>query len=232
MRAFPADPADPTKRVFNTGDRGRRRPDGLIEFVGRKDQQIKLHGHRIEPAEVEVALTGLREVKDAVVIVRYSESNVPLSLVAYVALQARISGLLPRHLQAMLARRLPRFMAPAQIYLLDELPRLPNFKVDRQTLARMDAAQAIKVPERRDDPFLDQIAGIFEAIIGLKGATPEDTVASLGGDSLQELNIFAELERRYGVAIPDTMINQGPTISSIACWMADRAARLSTHTVP
>ncbi len=86
----------------------------------------------------------------------------------------------------------------------------------------MDAAQAIKVPERRNDPFLDQIAGIFETIIGLKGATPEDTVASLGGDSLHELNIFAELERRYGVTIPDTMINHGPTISAIARrWQKD-----------
>lgn len=230
-RGFPADPADPTKRVFNTGDRGRRRPDGLIEFVGRTDQQIKVHGHRIEPAEVEAALTGLRVVNDAIVIVRYSESNAPLSLVAYVALQAGIHGLLPRHLQAMLAQRLPRYMVPAQIYLMDELPCLPNFKVDRLALARMDTARAIKV-ECRDDLFLDQIAGIFEAVIGLKGATPQDTVASLGGDSLQELKVFAELERRYGVPIPDTMINQRPTISSIACWMADQIARLSTHAVP
>jgi amino acid adenylation domain-containing protein len=232
VRAFPPDPADPTKRVFNTGDRGRRRPDGLIEFVGRRDQQIKLHGHRIEPAEVEAALAGLPEVNDAIVIVRYSESNVPLSLVAYVALQAGIHGLLPRHLQAMLAQRLPRYMVPAKIYLLDELPYLPNFKVDRQALARLDTTQAIKVLERGDDPFLDQIAGIFEAVIGLKGATPEDTVASLGGDSLQELNVFAELERRYGVAIPDSMINQRPTISSIAWWMANKTPRLGTHAVP
>src|SRR5262252_5326858 len=71
------DPADQKGRLFQTGDLGRRRPDGLIEFLGRKDQYIKLHGHRIDPAEIESVLRTIPEVRDTAVIVRKSESGDP-----------------------------------------------------------------------------------------------------------------------------------------------------------
>jgi acyl-coenzyme A synthetase/AMP-(fatty) acid ligase/acyl carrier protein len=232
IRAFPSDPSDPKARVFESGDRGRRRPDGLIEFVGRNDKQIKLHGHRIEPAEVESALTSLREVSDAAVVVRCSKDGVPLSLVAYVVLGPRIRRLLPRHLQSMLTQHLPRYMVPSRIVLLDDLPRLPNFKIDRVRLAQLDATQTIEARDRGDDPLIDRIAGIFEAVIGVTDATPEDTVASIGGDSLQEIHIIAELERCYGVSIPDDLIKERPTISSIASWIAGQIARPNTRAAP
>jgi amino acid adenylation domain-containing protein len=228
IRHFPSDPADPKARVFATGDLGRRRADGLIEYIGRKDDQIKLNGCRIEPAEVENALAALPQVKEATVVVRRDENSVPLSLAAYVILRSGIRGLLPRHVQALLAQRLPRHMIPANVYLVDELPRLPNFKVDRSTLAKIDSAQSIEIVARNNQ-FFDEVAGIFEEVIGRRGATADDTVASLGGDSLKELSVFAELERRYGVAIPDDMINDGPTIGSIACWIEGQMPQLGVR---
>jgi amino acid adenylation domain-containing protein len=86
-RVFAVDPTDPEVRTFKTGDLGRRRPDGLLEFAGRKDEQIKLRGHRIEPAEIESALAVCDGVGDAAVVVRRDGSGVPRSLAAYVALR-------------------------------------------------------------------------------------------------------------------------------------------------
>src|SRR5262249_36469537 len=138
---FLIDPADPQSRMFHTGDLARRRPDGLLQYVGRKDQQIKLHGNRIEPAEIENALIHLPEIADAAVVVRKDESGAPRALAAYVKCEAHVKNLLPRHLAAMLAQRLPSHMIPWPIIIVDEFPRLPNFKIDRARLAGMDATR-------------------------------------------------------------------------------------------
>jgi len=222
--ALPSDPLDPAARAFKSGDRARRRADGLIEFIGRNDARIKLHGHRIELAEVESVLNALPKVSDAAVVVRRGADDIPLSLVAYVELYPSIHGMLPRHIQSMLAQRLPRYMVPSRIHVIDELPRLPSFKINRRALLRMDAAQANNHIDRHNDPLLDQVARIFEAVIGLKGATAEDTVASLGGDSLQEIKVFIELERRYGVTIPNDVIERRTTIGAIARRIASQIA--------
>jgi acyl carrier protein len=225
--AFAVDPADPEGRIFRTGDMGRRRPDGLFEFVGRKDQQIKLHGHRIEPAEIESALTALRDVRDAAVVIRYSEAGLPLAIVSYVVLRPGIRGLLPRHLQSILAQRLPRHMVPSQIMLVGDLPRLPNFKIDRQQLAHLDAEQSIRPRDHLVEPLINEIAGIIEAVLGVSNATADDNVASLGGDSLQEVSAMAELERQYAMRIPADVIEQRLTIRQIADWVASQ----KTHDV-
>ena len=228
VRAFPSEHADPRTRVFNTGDRGRRRADGFIEFVGRKDQQVKLHGHRIEPAEIEGALTALPEVSDGLVLVRCDKSGVPISLVAYAVLQPGVRGLMSRHLQAMLARRLPRHMIPAQIYLLDKLPRLPNLKVDRVRLAEIDATRPIEIRDRLDDPTINKVAEIYETILKVVGAGADDNIESLGGDSMQAMDILAELERHFRVSIPNELVESRPSIRQIARYLLVRSVQDAT----
>lgn len=222
---FPSDPNDPKQRVFNSGDRGRRRADGLIEFIGRDDQRIKLHGHRIEPAEIESALAALPTVSDAAIVVRRGDGGAPQSLIAYVVLQPGIRGLLPRHLKAMLAQRLPRHMVPAQIRLMSELPRLLNLKIDRHALAQLDASFASKASDDHEAKLIAEITELFEEMIGVKGATPEDTIASLGGDSLQEINVVSALESRYSVKVPDDLIELQPSIRFIASWLEAQVAQ-------
>ena len=228
VRAFPSDHSDPRTRVFKTGDSGRRRADGFIEFVGRKDQQIKLHGHRIEPAEVEGALTALPEVSDGLVLVRCDKSGVPISLVAYAVLQPGVRGLMSRHLQAMLARRLPRHMVPAQIYLLNELPRLSNLKVDRVRLAEIDATRPIEIRDRLDDPTINKVAEIYETILKVVGAGADDNIESLGGDSMQAMDILAELERHFRVSIPNELVESRPSIRQIARYLLVRSVQDAT----
>jgi acyl-coenzyme A synthetase/AMP-(fatty) acid ligase/acyl carrier protein len=219
VHPFPRDPADPKVRVFHTGDLGRRRPDGLIEFLGRKDRYIKLHGNRIDPAEIESVLRTIPEVQDAAIVVRKSDGGDPRALIAYVELRGGVQGLLPRHLQTMLARKLPAHMVPAQLVVLDELPQLPNFKVDRVRLQQFDAERPIEVRDRLDDPLIDEISHIYEAVLGVRGVSPDDNVQSLGGDSLQAMTIQLELEQRFGMPFPAEIVEQRPSIRKIAQFL-------------
>ena len=218
--AFAVDPDDPQVRLFKTGDMGLRRADGLLEFVGRKDQLIKLRGHRIEPAEVESALRRCAGVADAAIVIRRNESGVARAMVAYVEVQPGVAGLLPRHLLAMLSRTLPPYLLPSIVLITPVLPRLPNFKLDRTALARLDGERASDDASRASDPVLDEVAKAFETIVGASGATPEDNLLSLGGDSLQAVQVALELERRLGLKVPPAVMARSLCIRELADWIS------------
>jgi amino acid adenylation domain-containing protein len=225
--AFTVDSADPKTRIFKTGDMGRMRPDGLLEYIGRNDQQIKLRGHRIEIGEIEFALGECAGVEDAAVVVRRNEIGLPQSLTAYVELSPGIRGLLPRDLLSMLTKRLPGYMIPATLHVVEELPRLPHLKIDRVRLAELDAARQTELRDRASDRLIDEIACIFERIIEMKGANANDTVASVGGDSMHAVIVAAEIERQYHVVLPTGFIEQRRTIGEIADWIESRSRALA-----
>ncbi len=212
--AFGTDPDDSTFRTYRTGDLARERPGGLREFAGRKDEQIKLHGYRIEPGEIEGALRGCPGVSDAAVVVRLSPTGVPRALAAYVELQPGAGDLRPRHLMAMLSQRVPAHMMPATVAILDALPWLPNFKVDRQALQRMDA-EAAAASSGPPDELVAEVASVFERTLAVVGATAEDNLLSLGGDSLNATEIALELKTRFSLQIDPA--DFAPT-RSIAEW--------------
>jgi amino acid adenylation domain-containing protein len=223
---FTVDPADPLQRSYRTGDLVRRRADGLVEFVGRKDNQIKLHGYRIEPNEIEAALKSCAGVKDAAVLVRKDAAGVPLALAAYVQLQANVST---DHIQAELGERVPPHMMPAEIGVLDELPWLPNFKIDRQRLARIDAERSSQRSRTESSPLISELIETFEQVTKASGATPTDNILSLGGDSLQALELMLEISRRFRVVVPEQAQDPTRTISQwardISAWRSPDAAR-------
>jgi amino acid adenylation domain-containing protein len=218
--AFGMDTRDPQQRTYRTGDMARRRSDGLFEFVGRKDHQIKLHGQRIDVAEVESALSACIGVRDAAIVVRRNAGGDARSLVGYAELQQSISGMLPRHLLAMVSQRLPRHMMPSAINIVAELPRLPNLKVDRERLAELDA-RAAATPDRDDDPLVTVIREVFETVLGFS-ATPDDNVLTLGGDSMQAITIALELEQRFDIEIPLDTFEAVQSIRELAGWIASQ----------
>jgi acyl carrier protein len=114
-------------------------------------------------------------------------------------------------------------MVPSAIYL-HPLPRLPNLKIDRQALERQDTARASDLSARERDPILDKVAGAFETVIGCSGATGEDDLLSLGGDSLQAVEVMLELERRFGVPAPQDVFRSSRSIAELAAWLAKRGA--------
>jgi acyl-coenzyme A synthetase/AMP-(fatty) acid ligase/acyl carrier protein len=220
---FGNDLIDPSIRTFLTGDLGLRRADGFYEFRGRKDQQVKIRGQRVEPGEVERALRDCQGIEEAAVIVRRSEQDVPQALVAYVELKPGVTGMLPRHVRAMAERRLAFHQMPASFYILPNLPRLPNIKVDRVALAEVDRQHANRGSEHSDDPLTRTIARLFEEVIEVEGATADDNVFSLGGDSFQALELQHLIEDKFALRLPKDLISRAPTIREIAEFVASRA---------
>jgi amino acid adenylation domain-containing protein len=220
-RSFTVDPDDPLQRHYRTGDLVRRRADGLVEFIGRKDKQIKLHGYRIEPDEVEVALKACAGVAGAAVLVRNDAAGLPLALAGYVQLQAADIPATPDRLTALLRERVPPYMMPAEIVILDELPWLPNFKIDRQRLAQIDAARLSERSSAQSSPLIGELIETFRQVTKTAGATPSDNILSLGGDSLQALELMLEISRRFRVVVPEEA--QDPT-RTIAQWALDISA--------
>lgn len=230
--AFAVDPTDSSVRVFRTGDTGRRRPDGLLEFAGRDDQQIKLRGHRIELGEVEFALAKCAGVEDAVVVVRRNENGMPRSLAAYIEMREGASDLRRRSLRRALITQLPQYMIPATINIVDRLPRLPNLKIDRPKLARLDAARVTQTSAPPDDPMVTKLIEVFERVLGDVKATADDNIHTLGGDSLQAVRIALELESRLGVAIPVDVFEAAQTIGELANWIAGQGGAAHPAAAP
>jgi acyl-coenzyme A synthetase/AMP-(fatty) acid ligase len=211
------------------GDLVRRRADGLVEFIGRKDNQIKLRGYRIEPDEVESALKACSGVRDAAVIVRTDRAGVPMALAGYVQLRPGERALTPERLGALLGERVPPYMMPAEIRILDELPWLPNFKIDRKRLAQIDAGHLDEHSQTEASPLIGELIATFELVTKASGVRPSDNILSLGGDSLQALELMLEIGRRFRVVVPEQAQDPTRTVSQwardIAGWRSLDAAR-------
>jgi acyl carrier protein len=185
---------------------------------------VKLHGYRVEPNEVEAALKACLGLRDAAVVVRRNEEGLPIALIGYATREARQTNLLARHILAMLSGRLPPHMMPAQIVLLDQFPWLPNFKIDRQTLAAMDAAMAVDAAQQVN-PLIEKLIDMFEEITKTSNATPEDSILSLGGDSLQAMEAVLQIGAEFHVFIePDAY----QSARSIADWGHEIAEKRRT----
>jgi amino acid adenylation domain-containing protein len=215
-QAFSVDSADGTIRVYRTGDLAVRRPDGLIEYIGRRDEQIRLAGRRVEPGEIEAALRSCDGVRDGAVVARLTSDGATRAIVAYVERLPGARGLLSRHVKAMLLARVPRHMVPAQVMFLERLPRLSTLKIDRVALARIDADVCASAVASADDPVVHEVIAVIEETLGVQGATGEDTLASLGGDSLQALTVLARLESRLGLRLPLDQLEAAPSIADLA----------------
>jgi len=215
-QVFRTDPTNEAIRVYRTGDLAVRRPDGLLEYIGRGDEQIRLAGQRVEPGEIEAALRSCDGIRDGAVVVRRTPDGATRAIVAYVERLPSAKGLLSRHVKAMLLVRVPRHMVPAQVMFLDRLPRLTTLKIDRLRLANIDADAYASAVANADDPVVREVITVFEETLGIQGATGEDTLASLGGDSLQALTVLPRLESRLGLRLPLDQLEAAASIADLA----------------
>ncbi|MFT8781363.1 non-ribosomal peptide synthetase, partial [Acetobacter orientalis] len=180
---FVPDPWGEGTRLYRTGDLCCRRADGVIEFHGRIDQQVKLRGYRIEPGEVEAALRAQAGVRDAVVVV--SGHGPSASLVAYVTGDVPDTAALRQDV----AETLPTWMVPSVIMVLETLPLLPNGKLDRRALPEPDASETgtpYVAPRNEAEATL---LAAFRTVLGRDDIGVEDNFFSAGGDSIMALKI-------------------------------------------
>ena len=206
-------------RMYHTGDYARCASDGAHEFVGRRDDQVKIHGVRIELGEIESNLLALPGVHQAIVTVQRDASNGARSarIIAHVVPVA--GGRLDAgRLRAELASRLPRHMVPAAVMTLDSLPLNPNGKVDRAELPEPPAAvERTVIAERRPRDALGQlVASIVQAATGTdRQLMMDDDFFDLGGDSLAAVVMFAEFESRCGVSLPVATLFEHATVGAL-----------------
>ncbi|GAA4671107.1 non-ribosomal peptide synthetase [Phytohabitans rumicis] len=208
----------PGQRWYHTGDLVRWREDGELEFLGRVDQQIKVNGVRVEPAEIECVLGEHPEITAAVVIGRHTEAG-ETHLVAYV-----VPGV-PDDLHDHLADRLPAAMVPAQILPVERLPLTPNGKVDRAALLAIgtSTAEAAAGPAPRT-PVERDIATAMAEVLGADEIAVTDNFFARGGHSLAAIRLVMRLRRTFGIEMTVGDLFARPTVQGVAEWIGDQLA--------
>jgi amino acid adenylation domain-containing protein/non-ribosomal peptide synthase protein (TIGR01720 family) len=203
------------ERLYRTGDLGRYMADGVIEFLGRKDFQVKIRGFRIELGEIEVALGLHPEVREAVVVVR---EDVPgdRRLAAYVVAREGSSPSADA-LRGYLKERLPEYMVPPVVVLLDAMPLTPNGKVDRLALPAPDGAPKAlggELVEPRT-PIERKLADVWAQVLGVERVGIHDSFFALGGDSILAIQVVSRA-RRAELMLQVRQLFQHPTIAALA----------------
>jgi len=210
----------PGGRLYRTGDQVRRRADGVLDFIGRVDGQVKVRGFRIELAEIEAALLAHPRVEAAAVVALAAAADtVGIGgaggvgrLVAYLS----PAGLPVEDLRAHLRRHLPEPMMPALFVGLAELPLGPGGKVDRRALPPPPEAGAGAgfVPPRT--PMEEIVAGIWRRLLGVSRVGAMDNFFDLGGHSHQGIRLLAHLREELGVELAVRSLFEAPTLGGFA----------------
>ncbi|MEV7556144.1 condensation domain-containing protein [Streptomyces sp. NPDC089795] len=201
---FVADPFSPVpgQRMYRTGDRGRLRPDGQLELWGRLDDQLKVRGQRMEPAEVEDVLLGHPAIAHAAVVATRTGIRVA-ELVAYVVpCDEGQDALTPATVQEFLRDRLPAALLPDRVQVLAALPTTPDGKLDRRTLSggapSSTVSDTVRSVSVSDDPRERQLCQIVAEVIGLPHSDVDDNFFLLGGDSLLAMTVIGRVRAVMG----------------------------------
>lgn len=216
-RRFLADPFRPGERMYRTGDRCRWRADGEIEFLGRLDDQVKIRGYRVEPAEIEMALLSLPDVK-AVCVTTWKTPGGQIELAAYYTGAAPLPEAV---LRERLSRRLAPYMVPARFIYLAQMPLTSTGKVNRRALPAPAtiAATRNELPGELLSPTAQHIASAFAAILERDGVGADEDFFHVGGHSLLAVQLATRLQNDFSQEVPLITIFQRPTVRKLSEWI-------------
>jgi len=223
--------AEPGRRMYRSGDIGRWREDGCLEYLGRADRQVKIRGHRVEPDEIEAVLSGHPLVAEAAVVVKRDETSASF-LVAHVV-PVPGATIVPSELVAWLAARLPAAMIPLRIGVHDGLPLTPNGKVDRHSLERRPLPESAEVggdipDERPLDGAEQAIAELWLAVLGRGVPRRHNDFFHAGGTSLSAMRLVARARERFGIHASVRNVFDHPTVAALAAhWLSEAPAPLA-----
>jgi len=214
---FIADPFNPGSgtRLYRTGDVARYLPDGNIEFLGRRDDQVKVSGFRIELGEIESVLGRLPQVQEAVVALREDDPG-ERRLVAYVVLKPGQADA-PRELRSLLKQHLPDYMLPSAFVALDRLPLTRNGKVDRAALPAPDFEHQLKeafVPPRTEWEL--RLAQLWRELLRVERVGVDDNFFALGGNSLMIVRLISQINQRHQLSLGVAELFRNPTVGQLA----------------
>ncbi|EPK1254607.1 non-ribosomal peptide synthase/polyketide synthase [Pseudomonas aeruginosa] len=205
-------------RLYRTGDLARYGADGVIEYVGRVDHQVKVRGFRIELGEIEACLGEHPAVREALVIA--IEGTAGAQLVAYLVPQAEalasatleVQAALRNELKALLRDSLPEYMVPAHLLFLERLPLSPNGKVDRKALPAPDASLLQEAYVAPRSELECQVAAIWQEVLKLQRVGLDDHFFELGGHSLLAINVISRIQLELGMKLTPQLLFQFPTL--------------------
>jgi acyl carrier protein len=206
---------EPGERLYKTGDLSRYREDGEIEFLGRIDNQIKIRGFRIELEEIEAVLSEHEQVKEAIVVV-WEEAAGDQRLVAYVVGEdSRVSG---GELRRYLSDRVPEYMVPNAIVILERMPLLPNSKINRAALPPPEWGKSADKAEfvAPRTPTEEAVAEIWKEVLNVDRLSVEDDFFEIGGHSLLATQIITRINQAFDLSVPLRRAFEKRTISEIA----------------
>ena len=206
---------DPGARLYRTGDRARLLPGRDIEYLGRIDQQLKVRGFRIEPGEIEAVLQQHPAVRQAVVMAREIHAG-DHRLVAYLVLECPAPSL--EEIRSLLKSRLPDYMVPAALVVLDRLPLTSNGKIDRGALPSPGVEALAKAPvfAAPNSGLERTIAHIWQELLGVETVGVHDHFFEMGGHSLLLVQLHARLQTALQRPVPITDLFRCPTIRALS----------------
>lgn len=208
---FVTHPFKANERLYKTGDLARYLSNGALEFIGRSDEQVKIRGHRIEPAEIEQTLRTHHAVRECLVLVQGAGNDKRLA--AWAIAPNTTAESLRQHL----ADRLPSYALPTSISLLEKFPLTANGKIDRAALPNLvggrEDAEALVEPR---DPLEVQLVRIWEEVLGRSPIGVRDNFFDLGGHSLRAVRVFSKIEKTLGKDLPLATLFRAPTIEQLA----------------
>jgi acyl-coenzyme A synthetase/AMP-(fatty) acid ligase/acyl carrier protein len=211
---FLPDPFHPTGRMYCTGDLARYAKDGTIFYLGRIDQQVKIRGYRVELGEIEAIARECPGIQDAAVVL-WPEKPQEL-LAAYITLTEGGEEHAKDTLSQYLEERLPFYMLPSAIMVLDEMPFTPNRKINRSALSRPDAEETI-------DPYLapkndmeTRLVVIWKEVLRVEQVGLRNNFFELGGHSLLAVQLLARVQEEFGQALPLLLLFKDGTVEAMA----------------
>jgi acyl-coenzyme A synthetase/AMP-(fatty) acid ligase/acyl carrier protein len=221
------------ERLYRSGDLGRYRANGEIEYLGRMDQQVKIRGHRVELGEIEAVLAQYPDVRESAVVAR-QETPGDVRLIAYLVPRGETAPPDPK-LRDFLKRSLPAYMVPSRFVPIERLPLTPSGKLDRRALpspaGRSKEREEGFVPPR--DPTERAVAKIWGQILGLDGLGAHDNFFERGGHSLMAAQVVSRVRDSFGVELPIRALFDSSSVAEFAevVAKAPEAAR-STLSIP
>jgi hypothetical protein len=217
-------------RWYRTGDVGRYWPDGVLEFLGRTDNQVKIRGHRIELGEVEAAVRSHPGVRHAVAVAvggRLAAAVVPAEAQELRATAAGApsapGGLSAEQLREHVAASLPQHMVPERIQILAQLPLSANGKVNQAEILRVISAEAETHAPELEPPQGDwehTVAALWKELLAVSNVGRNQSFFQLGGDSLLATRFIEAVNQRHAIMLPLRRLFNGPTLREIAAALA------------
>ncbi|MGR3897800.1 AMP-binding protein, partial [Pseudomonas sp. 1176_21] len=224
---FVTSPFGEGKRLYRTGDLACYRADGVIEYRGRIDHQVKIRGLRIELGEIEARLMALDAVREAVVLA--IEGATGQQLVGYVVPSAGTGqDDLREHLRHALNAHLPDYMIPAQWVWLKQMPLSPNGKLERKALPKPDASQLQREYVAPQSELEQRIAAIWQHVLGCERIGLHDNFFELGGHSLMVIRVMSRMQLDVGIQVSPHELFQFPVLGDFTAQVAQLGAQVDT----